>query len=60
MRIIMHKIKENLLEIYTIAILFIGIPLSAWSFWGVKVAFAVFLLVQTPFLLFAIKNGGQK
>nr|DAI35913.1 MAG TPA: hypothetical protein [Caudoviricetes sp.] len=56
----MHKIKENLLEIYTIAVLFIGIPLSAWSFWGVKVAFAVFLFVQTPFLLFAIKNGGQK
>lgn len=56
----MHKIKENLLEMYTIVVLFIGIPLSAWLFWGVKVAFAVFLLVQTPFLLFAIKNGGQK
>lgn len=56
----MDGIKDNLLEIYTLLVLFVGLPISAWSFWGIKAAFAVFLLVQIPVLLLALKNGGKK
>lgn len=48
-------IKNNLQEIYTIALISIGIPGTVFLYFGAKAAFASFVLSQTAISLIAMR-----
>lgn len=60
MKKLLNNIKSNLVEYYAILVIFVGLPFATNLFWGWKIAYATFILVQIPVLILAIKNRSGK